>query len=377
MTRGRRLRIAKGIYRDASGIAGTVHVGRRQREKRFPPDTDLETIQAWQRRTRGELLLEEPPSTVRAAPRRRFIRDAVRWLQSRKGLPSYAADRSHLQAWVERFGHRNRATITTQDVQLAIADWRTKGQRRRHQTRARPIAPQTLRHRLRVLRAVYRFLDGDQARTPCDAVEWPTPAKRPPRDVKVQTIRRVLEQLATRYPADHARLLVLASTGRRPAEVMRTNPATDLDLARHLWRVPPAKAGEPTTLHLNREMVDAWRALLARNATGPFDTGLYAKRLRRCGWPSGLRPYNVRHAVAMAILRAGGDLGDVQIHLGHTSIDTTKRFYVGLMSARARHTSKRLEGRVPSVPVPSERVPSGGRARTRKHATTGDKTKRR
>jgi integrase len=358
VSRGARTRVAKGVYHDAFGYAATVKVGKVQREKRFPNDAALEDMQTWQRRTRGTLLVDQPVTTTRQTRKRSFIRDVARYLKTRKGLSSYRADRSHLQAWISILGRRSRASLSRHDVLTALALWRTHGQRRRHQTIARELAPRTLRHRFRVLKDLYRALDGPDAPCPCDGLPWPKVPKTVPRDVPLRTIRKVTRRLALLYPQEHARLLVLATTGRRPAEVMRTDPKHDLNLRRGIWTVPAAKDGEPTQLYLNGEMIAAWKSLLKADATGAYDTTLYAQRLRKCGWPKGIRPYNVRHALAMEILRRGGDLSDVQAHLGHASIDTTRRFYAGSLVSREKLTSERLTGR---LAVPAETVPAAQR----------------
>lgn len=64
------------------------------------------------------------------------------------------------------------------------------------------------------------------------------------------------------------------------------------------------------------------------------------------GWPAHIKPYKVRQAVALDLLRRGADPGDVQAHLGHVSPETTRRAYAGVLEARAKQTSRRLEGRL-------------------------------
>ena len=55
----RRKRIGRGIYRDRYGMSAIVKVGTgdeaRQREKRYPFDTPLKDIKAWQESMRAEL----------------------------------------------------------------------------------------------------------------------------------------------------------------------------------------------------------------------------------------------------------------------------------------------------------------------------------
>jgi hypothetical protein len=69
---GRRLRIGRCVYRDATGIAATVHVGLETRERRFEPETDRDTIKRWQDTTRAELrkFVASPVRATFAASRR-------------------------------------------------------------------------------------------------------------------------------------------------------------------------------------------------------------------------------------------------------------------------------------------------------------------
>jgi hypothetical protein len=66
--------------------------------------------------------------------------------------------------------------------------------------------------------------------------------------------------------------------------------------------------------------------------------------LARCGWPKGIRPYNLRHATALTIRKRGGELADVQDALGHADMATT-RIYADKVDERLQDVSARLEGR--------------------------------
>lgn len=340
----RRTRVSTGIYADRYGLAATVSVRGRQREKRFPSDTPLDAVRAWRQRTRGELLIEHAEGRPRPRARDSFAAAARRYVTLLSGRPGAAADASHVGAWVERFGERRRRLITSEDVRLAFAAWRTSGQRRQHQKLARPVSAQTLRHRYRVLKRLYHVLDGPRAPTPCDDVERPVVRRGVPKDVDARCIQLVADRVLDEDAWTFARFLVLATTGKAPAELMRAAPA-DFDRRRRTWRIVPAKDREPQLLPLNEEMCFALAFLFAIDAHGPYDTTRYARVLRRSGWPEGLRPYNVRHALAIELLRRGADLGDVQAHLGHASVETTRRFYAKILEDRARRTSQRLEGR--------------------------------
>ncbi len=158
-------------------------------------------------------------------------------------------------------------------------------------------------------------------------------------ELRKHEIARSLHDAKTR-----ARFLVLATTGRRPIEVMRAQ-AIDVDLDRRLWFTRTAKDGLNTIVFLNDEMVAAWQLFITARAWGSYDSTSFSKTVRRAGWPKGIRPYNLRHSTGLAIRERGGDLEDVQDQLGHTSIDTAREFYLNAIPARQKAISARLNDR--------------------------------
>src|SRR5438045_5716255 len=87
-----------------------------------------------------------------------LTRDIVRYLQRLKGQPAYKAERSHLRACLHQWRRLRRWEITTEKVELAIADWRQSS-----------VGARTIRHWHRALRVVFRRLVG-QLPTPIDTV---------------------------------------------------------------------------------------------------------------------------------------------------------------------------------------------------------------
>lgn len=360
MTRGRRTRVECGIYRDTYGLAARVTVGRVSREKRFPPDLALEKIRQWRARTLVLLLEDHAEQRRHRADPRSLTRSMATYLRKRTGRPGARADRSHLKAWMPICGTKRRHTITSDDVDRALSAWRAAG-----------TSPTTIRHRLRVLRELYRALDGPHVLPPIPSAPLPKAIRPAPIPVPAATIRHVAASLARgqRHPQGYganprlsrARFLVYATTGQRPSQIGRARPG-DVDLERRIWFVRPAKGGDPIPLPLNDEMMDAWRLFIAAKAWGRFDTTGLAKVLRRHGWPAGIRPYMLRHTFAIDLLLSGkADLGDVQGLLGHASIQTTRQFYAPILVARMR---KAVAGRRLNLnTVPRTGVPRVGRTR--------------
>ena len=99
-SRGRRTRVAEGVYKDRYGLAATVKVHGVQREIRFPPDTSLKTIRARRDELRASL------RTLPHGARHTLAHDAGRYLDHvRTELASFADRQRHLNAWIQKFGH--------------------------------------------------------------------------------------------------------------------------------------------------------------------------------------------------------------------------------------------------------------------------------
>jgi integrase len=162
-----------------------------------------------------------------------------------------------------------------------------------------------------------------------------------------------------------ARFMVLAACGRRPSEVMRTQ-RSDVDLVRRVWTVRDGKGGESPGVYLNNDMLAAWRVFVKAKAWGTFETSSFAKVLRSAGWPKAVRPYNLRHTVGISLSEAGVDLADIQAHMGHKRIATTRKFYVPVLSSRMEAASRLLEGRLGWGAHMAAKAPKSSRRATRK-----------
>ncbi len=350
--RDRRTRVAKGIYSDRHGLSATVKIGKHQREKRWPSGTSLRELRTWQDRTRVELR-QRHPQTARGL----FAHDADRYLDQMGHLASFATRRCDIRAWVDRLGSIRRSQITAEHVRLAVAHWSKAG-----------LAPKTCNDRVRVLAHLYRILDGAKAPTPCDEVTF----LRVPRTVPIAvspTLITAVEAKLREHEAKgwlgtsktRARFMVLASTGKRPSELKRARPE-DIDLKRRVWIVRDGKGGFSPGVYLNEDMLTAWRLFIAAEAWGWFDTRNLDRRLYKAGWPRGVRVYNLRHSVGLALSEQGEDLADIQAHMGHRSIATTRHFYVPVLGSRLQSASEKLDGRLgwgklEMASVPVKRTP--------------------
>jgi integrase len=365
MARTTRRRLATGIYRDAAGIAVVAFVRGTRIERRYPANTYTLAELKQLRRTLGD----ERAAVLPAEPSRgTFAADVAAYLSKIAGTlapASWRSRRSELQAWAEQLGHLPRHRITPEQLRAAMQAWQQPVDRPERRTAAgrrykpRPWcapSPKTIRNRVIALQALWHRLDGKRAATPADDLALPRPPKRKPRPVELATIRRTLARLIRQERAGRlrdaktrARFMVLVTCGQRPVQVRGTTPA-DVDLAGRVWYVPAAKGGEPVELPLNDDMLAAWSLFAAAGAWGCYDSRSFARTLRAAGWPEGVRPYDARHTVGIALSRQGVDLGDIQPFLGHSSVETTRRFYVPGQFQRIQAAAATIDHRLGVAP---------------------------
>lgn len=365
----RRTTVAPGIYRDAYGYELRWRDCGHPHQKRFPLDTPLKHLKAFRAAQRKRAV-----DTARIDRDGSIARDAIRFLKTRKGLAGFKSDRAHLRPWIHRFRRLARWAITGEQIEAALQDWAQQG-----------YSARTLRHRLRVLTAFYHALDRGVADIPPLGVKIPkglppAPRQQRPSDELLTAVARQLRLQEMpgvgrlRDAKTRARFLVLATIGMRPAQLKRALPI-DVLLADRLWIVQPAKGDKGAVIYLNEEMLAAARLFIAADAWGWFDGRSFVKTLQRNGWPKGVRPYNVRHAVAQTLKRRGARLEETQDHLGHRSSATTRAFYLEPEIAQLKATSEKLEGRLgadaflPHVAdTTAQREKAKARQRARKNA---------
>lgn len=342
----------KGTVRATVKVSWTAGNGERrhlQREKRFVAGTAKRVILSWKDATRLKLERRIPAATDRASSLGLLAADAQRYYPLIRTLADWVSRRSEIRAWLPALGERFRHTLTREDILRVRGDWKVAG-----------IANRTINNRVAALRDLYRKLDGDTAFNPCDGVKPLKPPRTPIQRIDTADINRVLKNLEQRAttpiekgrfkgrPAlhamqDRARLMVLASTGKRPCEVERALPQ-DVNLTARVWGVRDAKNGWSEGMYLNDEMLLAWQAFVESEAWGVFPDH-FARRLREAGWPKGVRPYNVRHSTWIEASERGADLSDIQAGAGHRHLSTTREHYVPVLRSRMQKLSELIDHR--------------------------------
>jgi integrase len=318
------------IYADTSGI--TVRVGK-VKPRRFGLGTPLVLLR--QVRESMQKIHDQTKGTGAAT----LQRDAVRYLQRKAHLVNPSTVKAEVRAWCDLYGARPRHTLTRDNVLDARAAWLQQR-----------LSAKTINNRVHRLRALFRELDGLQAWSPTDDIRPLNVQRTPIQRISPALVVAVLAKMAAssyakRLTKTAARFMVYATTGRRPSEIARAQPA-DVDFDNRIWVPRDGKGGFTPGIYLNDDMIFAWRAFAAADAWGRFNSRVFPRTLRRYGWPAGVRPYNLRHTIGITLREAGFDVIDVGPGMfGHKSVKTTERHYAPVQGTALQQMSQFLDGR--------------------------------
>ncbi len=174
---------------------------------------------------------------------------------------------------------------------------------------------------------------------PAASVRRPHPARRVPRTVSPETVRRLLAAIpGDGYGArDRAVILTAVMTGLRRAEIanLRTDDFADLDPPllfvrtkgghhRRIQVPPPAAAAIAGWIASRPPALQADPRLF-----GLSSAGLYAairRRARRADLDEAISPHCLRHAAARLWRADGAPIEEIAALLGHSSLATTARY---------------------------------------------------
>ena len=308
------------------------------------------------------LAAPEPSAELTAALRGYLDHLAVERGVARNTLLSYRRDLQRYLLFLAAAGRNRVADVTAADVSQFLVCLRTGADGRP------PLAASSAARAVVAARGWHRFLlqEGTTDADPSRDVRPPTPARRLPKALPVESVTRLLE--AAGGSADHegprglrdrALLELLYATGARISEAVGLD-VDDIDLG------PSSGPGDadpvPSVVRLRgkgskERLVPvgsyALRALeaylvrgrpalaagsAARHARGALFLNVRGGRLsrqsawqvladsaRRAGLPAaGVSPHTLRHSFATHLLEGGADVRSVQELLGHASVTTTQ-----------------------------------------------------
>lgn len=226
-------------------------------------------------------------------------------------------------------------SMTIHDFREQLAAWNRAG-----------LAPASINQRLCALRGLYNYLVREKLtnNNPLDSISAPKSARRLPKDLSVDSVFYLLDQmpdndiLAIR---DRAILELFYSCGLRLSELQGLN-LEQLDLPSQQVQVV-GKGNKQRQLPIGKQAVLALQAWLSERPSllkAPITAvflSTQGKRLstrsiqarlaywgKRLGLPSKLHPHKLRHSFASHMLEGSGDLRAVQEMLGHANLTTTQ-----------------------------------------------------
>lgn len=340
----------RGIYKDATGFAVVVRLHGKPKEYRYPPETSKDKLRSEQER------LQKVANRQQGTGRGSIQAAAERYLDL-VTLTSPATVKAEILAWAKRYPKKKRHQLTREDVLSARKAWLDAG-----------LSAKSVNHRVHRLHRLFKVLDGPDAWTPCEGIAA-LPVPRTPIDrTDAALVNKVLSAMQASEASGRlsharwrARLMVIASHGRRPSEVGRA-VRSDVDLKHRVWVPRDGKGGFTEGLYLNDEQVAAWELMITSDAFGPFDVSEFVDILKAHGWPTRAhptrtrkdgspalyahpRPYNLRHTFALTLSEAGHDLADIGPMLGHKRLDTTRRYYLPVLGSRMQRLSESINTR--------------------------------
>ena len=332
-SRGRRRRIARGIYRDRHGLAATVKVAGVQRERRFSLRTPIKQIRAWQYDTRNALR-----SLHSRRVRGRFREHVENFLIGCLGMPSYGEVERNLGLWIDEFGDRQPESITEDEIRLVLERWRAAG-----------YAASTLNHRRGVLIKLWaeRFPDLRNHAGNIRRFKEPQPEARGLTWEQVEEILATMpdvgQAIGGRSRGDSsktkARLRVLAYTGLTHSQLKALRPQ-DLDLEMEQIRVPARNKGRGVrgqVLPLIPQAVDAFEDFDELDCWGAFSSASLNQSFKRACTKLqlvGVRSYDLRHTFGTEMYRRTGDVKAIQTLMMHASSQTTERYVLSAVDDR-------------------------------------------
>jgi integrase/recombinase XerC len=232
--------------------------------------------------------------------------------------------------YVQRLRAGDRDPVTEQD---------TAGRRGRRPKRG-PLAPATVELRVAAARALYDALRWAGA-TDADPFRDVRASRRTTRQedvmgLKVYTEFELIELLGhTGDLEEHAIVLLGAHGGLRVSEMLALR-WDEVDLSEHRLLVRAGKGGKDALVSLTPKLAATLRALEREAVLERRETvlrlrsqfGVY-RRLRALCTRAEVRfrgVHALRHAAGTRLYRQTGDLGQVQDHLRHATLDMARRY---------------------------------------------------
>jgi integrase/recombinase XerD len=302
---------------------------------------------------------ENQQGSVSAKDRRlfRLFEEDVLVRFSRRTVEHYTADARLFLGWLSERGIALK-DVRPEDVQRYQGDLYA-----RRKEAGQPYAAATIALRLIAVRTFFRFLlrRGYALFDPSSGLELPKVEKKLPRvlltEAEAKKIVAAPRGKGSLVLRDRAILETLYGTGIRVNELVHLKPA-DADTEARVLRVLSGKGGKDRHVPLTKaaaRAIDAYlalgrSALLERAPSSPWlfvgvrrawklhraQVGDVVKEwTAKAGVKKNVSCHTFRHSLATHLLRAGADIRQIQVLLGHADLGTTERYtHVALTDLR-------------------------------------------
>lgn len=266
-------------------------------------------------------------------------------------IASYRRDLRRYAEYLDAAGVRGLREIAESDVGGFLAALRQGG--RVGDVDHPPLSPTSVARAVVAVRGLHRFalLDGLVSDDVAREVKPPTPARRLPKAVPVESVVALIEAVSSvegpRGLRDRALLELLYGTGARISEAVGL-AVDDLDRGQATVRLS-GKGGKERIVPVGSYALRAVEDYLARARPALAATGKAGVRggtlflnvrggplsrqsawailrsaAERAGMQADLSPHTLRHSFATHLLDGGADVRVVQELLGHASVTTTQ-----------------------------------------------------
>lgn len=362
--KGERKTIAPNIYEDDTGIAVIVKIAGEPEEHRFPKGTPLDRLEATRDKLKGKARAEERPRAGSLAA------DAREYLATIGDPQKLKFATINVRHWTQLYGRESRFALTKLGIEQQLAAWERDG-----------VAASTCNKRLSALRGIFNAVNGEDDPNPAAKVKKRKEPDPEPRAIDYTLIDRILAKMPDRGKPTGAgkgtrptvslaklRCALMAYQGLPPAQIAKIKPDVDIkavvivDAATgekrrsYLLRARPRRKGKGTKedwLPLLPQAHVVLKALIAEKALKKYSTpSARASWHRACvkvieeqlanketPLPHRLetkggrivivplvRPYDLRHSWATALLANSGNVAAVQHLLQHADPRQTIRY---------------------------------------------------
>ena len=262
-----------------------------------------------------------------------FLRDIEAQNLSRSSRANYKTLFRQLGAFA-----RDRGLVAMGEIDTnAVRQWREEW----------TCAYSTQRQRLTMLKVFFSFAEaqGWISKSPLSGIRPPKSDSLPTMPLSADEVRAML-RAAEGKPKEKALLLLLRYSGLAIGDATRLERSAVRDSGELILR--RSKSGEVVTVLLPPEAVIALDAIAEPSRRHYFWTGqslpatapkYWRSRLARIAEDAGVEgfhPHRLRDTFAVELLLFGVSMQDVSTLLGHSSVQTTERYYAPWNAARRR-----------------------------------------